>query len=125
MCPLVHATSSESYTQNDQTGIQMENISPAQLKERLATGADFLLLDVREPWEFEAFNIGGRLLPLNDLLPRIHELEAWKDKEVVVCCRSGNRSSMACMLLEAQGFSKVQNLEGGLEAWKAMEDLDA
>ncbi len=103
----------------------MENISPAQLKERLATGADFLLLDVREPWEFEAFNIGGRLLPLNDLLPRIHELEAWKDKEVVVCCRSGNRSSMACMLLEAQGFSKVQNLEGGLEAWKAMEDLDA
>ncbi|GAB4256596.1 MAG: NADH oxidase [Phyllobacteriaceae bacterium] len=89
-----------------------------ELKERLDKGEDVHLLDVREPWEHEEFNIGGRLIPVNDLLLSFDKLEDLKDKEIVVYCRSGSRSAMAVALLKAQGFKGAINLAGGMIAWK-------
>lgn len=77
-----------------------------------------MLIDVREPWENEEFNVGGELIPLGSLMNRIWEFEGDKNQEIVVYCRSGNRSGMAQTLLESQGFSNVRNLTGGMLAWQ-------
>lgn len=84
----------------------------------MTSSQDYLLLDVREPWEFEEFNISGKLIPLTNLLSSLEELDAYREREIVVCCRTGNRSGMACMLLKANGFNKVHNLIGGVQAWQ-------
>lgn len=70
----------------------------------------YLLLDVREPFEYEAFNIGGYLLPLGQLRQRLSELEAYRDAEIVVHCATGKRSRQAQQILLENGFSKVLNL---------------
>ncbi len=97
----------------------MENISVKELKERLEAGENIHLLDVREPDENAEFNIGGTLIPLG----RIHsmqfdEIEDLTNEEIVIYCRSGNRSLQACMFLEMTGFKNVKNLAGGLIEWK-------
>lgn len=79
--------------------------------------AEFLLLDVREPDEYEEYNLGGKLMPLGDLLVRLDELESWRDKDVVVHCRSGKRSEAACEVMAQMGFSQVHNLQGGVMGW--------
>ncbi len=95
-------------------------ISVQELKEKLKSGEKFLLLDVREPWEFEEFNLGGQLMPVGDIMNKMWELEDHKDGEIVVHCRSGARSAMAQGLLMANGFKKVLNLKGGAAAWEAV-----
>ena len=76
------------------------------------------LVDVREPHEYEAANIGGRLVPLGKVQTmQIEELEDLKDKEVIVYCRSGKRSMLACQILDQMGFQDTYNLEGGILAW--------
>lgn len=96
----------------------MNDITTAQLKERLKEGdTNFLLLDVREPHERDEFNIGGLHIPMGFVLARLDELEAYRDQEVVVYCRSGNRSGMVKGLLVGKGFSNVRNLTGGMLAW--------
>ena len=88
-----------------------------------ARGEPFLLLDVREPAEWEAARIeGARLVPLGELASRIGELEAWRTKRVVVHCRSGARSAKAARLLQARGFDDVWNLAGGIQAWSLTVD---
>ncbi|GAX91144.1 rhodanese-like domain-containing protein [Effusibacillus lacus] len=90
-----------------------------------ALGADFLkekkdlvLLDVRQPEEYEAGHIPGAvLIPLGELESRIDELD--KEKEYLVICRSGRRSVMACHLLNERGFDKLFNLQGGMLEWTA------
>ncbi|HTE08554.1 MAG TPA: rhodanese-like domain-containing protein [Flavitalea sp.] len=99
----------------------MENISVKELKERLEAGENIHLLDVREPDENAEFNIGGTLIPLG----RIHsmqfdEIEDLTNEEIVIYCRSGNRSLQACMFLEMTGFKNVKNLAGGLVEWKTL-----
>ena len=96
----------------------MEDITVLQLKERLDLGDDIKLLDVREPYENHEYNIGGKLLPLGSLAIAPEELAAWMDEEIVVYCRSGNRSGMAKRLLEQMGFKKVRNLLGGMLDWQ-------
>ncbi|GAA4317041.1 rhodanese-like domain-containing protein [Compostibacter hankyongensis] len=97
----------------------MENITVAELKKRLDKGEDVRLVDVREPYEHEEFNIGGILLPLGDIRAMmVDELEPYKDDELVLYCRSGNRSGQAAMLLETMGFTNVVNLEGGMLKWQ-------
>lgn len=96
----------------------MDYISVHELKQKLESGTPFVFIDVREPWENEEFNIGGQLIPVGELMNRVGELEDHKDDEVVVYCRSGARSGMAQALLQAQGFSNVRNLVGGVLAWK-------
>ena len=93
------------------------DISVQELKEKLDRGDQFLFIDVREPYEFDEFNLGARLVPLGDLTNRIWEFEDAKDQEVIVHCRSGKRSAMGQMIFQGSGFSNVRNVEGGILAW--------
>ena len=98
----------------------MQTITVEELKSKLDSGEKIHLLDVREPNENADFNIGGTLLPLGQIRAmQVDEIEDWKDDEIVVYCRSGNRSGQACMFLETMGFSNTKNLTGGMLAWMA------
>jgi adenylyltransferase/sulfurtransferase len=95
----------------------------AAVKGALDRGEDLLLLDVREPAEYETARIeGARLLPLGQLEARLSELEEWRGRRVVVHCHHGVRSARACGILQAHGFDKVENLAGGIEAWSLTVD---
>ncbi len=75
------------------------------------------LLDVREPDEYAAGHIPGiTLIPMGDVAARLAELP--RDKEIVVTCRSGNRSAQVADFLRGQGFDNVHNMTGGLVAWE-------
>lgn len=92
------------------------DISVEQLKALSESGADFLLLDVREPYEYATDQMGGQLIPLNSLDTSLDQLQ--KDRPMVVHCRSGQRSKKATEWLQNQGFTHVQNLQGGILAWR-------
>jgi Rhodanese-related sulfurtransferase len=97
----------------------MQTITPEEVKERMAKGEALHLVDVREPNENAEFNIGGQLVPLGNIRNmQVDELENLKDQEVIVYCRSGNRSGQAAMILETMGFQNVKNLTGGMLAWE-------
>lgn len=98
----------------------MQNITVLDLKKRLDAGETPILIDVREPWEYEEFNINGKLIPLGDLLGVIADLEEYKNDEIIVHCRSGARSAAAQDFLAKKGFTNVRNLEGGMIAWQEM-----
>ncbi len=85
------------------------------LKQKLDAKEDVLVLDVREPHEYQICNIGGLLMPMNDVPKRIKELD--KDRETGVHCRSGGRSTKVVEYLQGQGFKNVKNLAGGILAW--------
>lgn len=89
-----------------------------ELKSKLEAGDKFIFIDVREPWEFEEFNLGAQNIPLNALVNSMYELEEYKEEPIVVHCRSGARSAMAQGLLLANGFKNVLNLKGGAMAWQ-------
>lgn len=90
-----------------------------EIKEREAAGKkDYLLLDVRESYERDEFNIGGMHIPLGEITASFDKLASHKDDEIVIYCRSGKRSAMAQHLLQQSGFSNVRNLEGGMLAWQ-------
>jgi len=96
----------------------MQPITVEQVKARIDAGESLHLLDVREPGEHAEFNIGGTLLSLGKIQTmQVDDIEDWKDQEVIVYCRSGNRSGQACMILETVGFTDVKNLTGGMLAW--------
>lgn len=96
----------------------MEDITVRELKTKMETGAEVILIDVREPHEHEAFNIGGRLIPLGQVPAALAELYHHQDDEVVVYCRSGRRSATAQGLMQQAGFANVRNLIGGVLAWQ-------
>jgi rhodanese-related sulfurtransferase len=93
------------------------DITPAELKERLATEPDLIVIDVREPYEYAEQNIGAINIPLGSLQAKLDDLEDYKDQEVIVHCRSGARSASAKAFLEQQGFKNVRNLLGGILAY--------
>jgi len=96
----------------------MIEITTAELKDRLSAGEAPFLLDVRQPEEFAAEHIpGATLIPLGELPGRLDELEQYRDQEMVLICRSGNRSVDAGKFLEMSGFSKATNMRGGMLAW--------
>jgi adenylyltransferase/sulfurtransferase len=78
-------------------------------------GENVFILDVREPYEYQIANIGGRLIPQNDVPQRLAEID--RDREIVVHCRSGVRSQRIAELLSQAGYPKVVNLAGGILAW--------
>ena len=95
----------------------MRSISPKELHEELGRNRQLFLLDVREDWEHDAFNIGGVLIPLGEVLTEAGRIP--NDKPVVVVCRKGVRSQIAIQRLEEKfGFTNLTNLEGGLEAYR-------
>ena len=78
-----------------------------------------LLLDVREPDEYSAIHApDAKLIPLGQLNARLKEIEAYKDKPIVVMCRSGRRSAQAVSLLKEAGYTQVSNVKGGIVAWE-------
>jgi rhodanese-related sulfurtransferase len=98
-----------------------ENITVNELKGRLDAGNRPVLLDVREPWEFELAHIeGSKLIPMSQLEERFTELDP--ASETVVVCHHGNRSSYVTLALQGAGFEKVLNLEGGLEAYSFVDE---
>ncbi len=98
----------------------MKTINTEELSTRLKAGEQINLVDVREPDERAAFNIGGTFLPLGKIQTmQTDEIEELKDQEVVIYCRSGNRSGQACLILESMGFTNVKNLAGGMNDWQA------
>ena len=97
----------------------MKNISVEDLKQKLDSGEKINLIDCREPHEYAESNLGGKLLPLGKIQTmQVEEIEDLKDEEVIIHCRSGRRSQMACMVLEQMGFANTCNVEGGILAWQ-------
>jgi rhodanese-related sulfurtransferase len=98
----------------------METISTGELNKRIQQGENINLIDVREPEENLAFNIGGTLLPLGNILSlQTEQIEDLKNEEVICYCKSGNRSMQACLMLETMGFTNVKNLVGGMTEWQS------
>ncbi|MBX7150145.1 rhodanese-like domain-containing protein [bacterium] len=99
---------------NPNKGIQQ--ITADQLRKRMAQDK-LVIIDVREPSEHAERNIPGSILiPLGALPSRLNELQKFKDQEIIVYCRSGNRSAHACRHLIGNGFKAV-NLSGGILGW--------
>lgn len=100
----------------------MRKFSPRDLQEHLNKAPQKpLLLDVREPWEFEYCHIeGSQLVPMRQVRAVLDQLDP--QRETVVICHHGIRSRMVAGALERAGFTNVINLEGGVEAWA--QDVD-
>lgn len=97
------------------------SLTPRELVEKLGRGEGPVLLDVREPWEYERARIwGSTFVPLADLPDRLYELDP--GAETVVICHHGLRSAHATRFLDRSGFRNVYNLEGGLDAYSALDD---
>lgn len=105
-----------SYFGNRLRGIKdIDHIAATQL----INHKNALVLDVREPSEYDAGHIvNSKHVPLGKLGERVGELEKYRERPIVVVCRSGQRSAAACALLLKQGFAQAQNLEGGVMAWQ-------
>ena len=109
-CGIVPETKQEKALKNG-----IPQLSVKDLKQRLDAGEDLFVLDVREPYEYQIANIGAKLIPQNDVPKRLNELD--RDREIVVHCRSGQRSQRIAEYLAQQGYSNVKNLAGGILAW--------
>lgn len=100
----------------------IDNIAPKALFEKLACHeANIVLLDVREPWEYDIAHIEPSILiPMNTIPDKLETLE--KSKKIVCICHHGVRSYQVATYLEAEGFSDVMNLTGGIHAWSLEVD---
>ncbi|MBK9255030.1 MAG: rhodanese-like domain-containing protein [Saprospiraceae bacterium] len=96
----------------------MQDITVEELKEKLDKNENFVFIDVREPYEYEEFNLGARLIPLGSLIGALNDLEPHRHDEIVIHCRSGARSGAAKETLTQLGFTKVRNLIGGVLDWQ-------
>src|SRR5437588_12068940 len=95
----------------------LPQVTPAELLQKLQKQEDLQLIDVREAHEHEQFNIGGRLIPLDEIMKSAATIP--KDKEVILYCKIGIRSQVAIQRLQERfGFTNLVNLRGGMEAWK-------
>ena len=114
--PTVAAQTTQAATANSSAAPLPDEISVAEAAAKRDAGA--FILDVRQPDEWnEAHVPGSTLIPLDQLEARLNEVP--KDKEVVVICRSGNRSKPGRDALKAAGFTQVTSVSGGLNEWKA------
>lgn len=98
----------------------MKDIEVTELKAKLDAGEEFLFLDVREPFEYAEFNLGAKLIPLGNLPGALNELEAYRDKEIIIHCRSGARSGTAKNMLAELGYKNVRNVLGGVLEWQRL-----
>jgi rhodanese-related sulfurtransferase len=91
-------------------------IDPSTLKDRLASDDPPLVLDVREPWEIDIAALPDVLpIPLHELAGRVADVP--RDRPVAVMCHHGGRSAQATAWLRQQGFARVMNVAGGIDAW--------
>ena len=97
-------------------------VSVQELQQLRSRGEPVVVLDVREPWEIEIAALPDCLhIPLNEIPPRLKELDA--DSAIIVLCKVGGRSQRAAEFLVNQGFTRVSNLRGGIDAWA--REIDA
>jgi rhodanese-related sulfurtransferase len=97
-------------------------ITPEEVKRKLDADEKFVLLDVRELWEFETSRIdGARLIPMGDVPSRAHQ-ELDPEEPIVVLCHHGVRSMNVTVWLRQQGFEKAQSMRGGIDAWSRRVD---
>ncbi len=94
----------------------MKEKTVSELKQMMDSGADFQLIDVREPHEFDICNLNGLLIPMGTVPEHLDQIA--KDKTVIIHCRSGARSGRICQYLEEEhGYTNLYNLRGGILAW--------
>lgn len=99
------------------------DIDCASVKAKLDAGEEFLLLDCRQPDEYEIANIAGStLIPMGQLEERVSELDSHRNQLIVVHCHHGGRSLRVTHWLRQQGFGAVQNMEGGIDLWSQTVD---
>jgi rhodanese-related sulfurtransferase len=99
----------------------MQTITTEEVKALLDASVKINLVDVRQPEEHADFNIGGKLIPLGNIMSmQIDEIEDLKNEEIICYCRSGQRSMQATMMLTNMGFNNVKNLIGGMLGWEAI-----
>lgn len=98
--------------------MNFKDIDNNKLKE-LLTDKNTLLIDIRTKEEFEERHIKNAInIPLHDLMDNIDDIEDFKEKNIVIYCRSGHRSIIACNLLGLSGFNKIYNLKSGILSYK-------
>lgn len=96
-------------------------ITPAELKQRLDAGEKLLLVDVREPWEYEVCRIdGARLLPMRTIPANLQSLDV--DEPIICYCHHGMRSLDVAVWLQKQGVESARSLAGGIERWSVEID---
>ncbi len=101
----------------------MQTILPEELKKRLDAGDKPILLDVREPWEFSICKIEGSVnISMSETEKLIYKLNT--NDEIIAICHHGVRSFQVCNYLEDNGFTKVLNLDGGIDSWAKTIDTD-
>ena len=101
--------------------MDVPTINAVELKKMFDRKEDFVLIDVREPFEYDICHIDqARLIPVGELPARLSELDS--ADEIVLHCKSGSRSAKALRILQEAGFKKVVNLEGGITAWSDQVD---
>lgn len=94
----------------------MREFTPQDLQQELTSNVNIVLLDVREPWEFEIAHIANSVpIPMGQINMRFNEIPM--DKTVVVVCHHGIRSRAVCSFLDSQDFEDIVNLQGGVDAW--------
>ena len=99
---------------------ELSEIAPAELKHRLERGERLLIVDVREPWEVATASLAGAInIPMGEIPSRLAELDP--DRETIVLCHHGIRSAQVAMYLARNGFERVINLRGGIDAWSEIE----
>jgi sulfur-carrier protein adenylyltransferase/sulfurtransferase len=109
-CGIIPESKEEKAVKNG-----IPQLSVKDLKRRIDAGEDVFILDVREPYEYQIAQIGGKLIPQNDVPQRLAEIP--RDREIVVQCRSGARSQRIAEFLKQSGYPQVVNLAGGILAW--------
>ena len=114
-CGIAPATKEETAVKNG-----VPQITVTELKRRIDTGEDVFILDVREPFEYQIANIGGKLIPQGEVPQRLAEID--RDREIIVHCKSGGRSQRIAEFLKQSGYPDVVNLAGGILAWSSEID---
>lgn len=99
----------------------MADITCRELKDRQKNNESLNILDVREQHEYDAVNMGAKLIPLGLLPHKLDELEQYKNEELIIHCKSGRRSDNAKKFLEQNGFTNVRNLLVGIDEYVITE----
>jgi adenylyltransferase/sulfurtransferase len=115
-CGIVPATKEEIKVKNG-----VPQITVNELKRRIDAGEDLFILDVREPFEYQIANIGGKLIPQNEVPQRLAEID--RGREIIVHCKAGGRSQRIAEFLKQSGYPEVVNVAGGILAWSS--EIDA
>lgn len=108
-------------SKHSNTPTDIYEITVQELAEMQKQGNSFQLIDVRESYEYDISNLGGKLIPLKELEKRMDEFA--KEELIIVHCRTGKRSAKAVQMLQKAGFTTVKNLKGGILAW--IDEVDA